>query len=181
IYENVGGLNAGHANLLQAVLWLFTVLLTFFGFMKLGDKYSRKFIFGLGASMGIFAWIMLTFMPMIWLLMYVIVVILGPPAGIRAQAVYALRTRELFPTRYRASAEGLMYFIVRTGIAIWTFILPTLMPTLGFKVAGIVMITFLVIQLIIGLLLAPNTQGRTLKEIEKERYGNVVNSETTSD
>lgn len=181
IYENVGGLNAGHANLLQAVLWLFTVLLTFFGFMKLGDKYSRKFIFGLGASMGIFAWIMLTFMPMNWPVMIVFVVVWGSSAGIGAQAFYALWTSELFPTRYRASAQGLMYFIVRTGIAIWSFILPTLMATLGFKVAGIVMITFLVIQLIIGLLLAPNTQGRTLKEIEKERYGNVVNSETTSD
>src|SRR5699024_6850711 len=112
--------------------------------------------------------------------MIVFVVVWGASAGIGAQAFYALWTSELFPTRYRASAQGLMYFIVRTGIAIWSFILPTLMATLGFKVAGIVMITFLVIQLIIGLLLAPNTQGRTLKEIEQERYGNVVNSETTS-
>src|SRR5699024_5204797 len=160
IYENVGGLNAGHANLLQAVLWLFTVFLTFFGFMKLGDKYSRKFIFGLGASMGIFAWIMLTFMPMNWPVMIVFVVVWGSSACIGAQAFCALWTLELCPTRYRASAQGLMYFIVRTGIAIWSFILPILVATLGFKVAGIVMITFLVIQLIIGLLLAPNTQGR---------------------
>src|SRR5699024_11579819 len=100
IYENVGGLNAGHANLLQAVLWLFTVLLTFFGFMKLGYKYSRKFIFGLGASMGIFAWIMLTFMPMNWPVMIVFVVVWGSSAGIGAQAFYALWTSELFPTRY---------------------------------------------------------------------------------
>src|SRR5690625_4156537 len=109
------------------------VLLTFFGFMKLGDKYSRKFIFGLGASMGIFAWIMLTFMPMNWPVMIVFVVVWGASAGIGAQAFYALWTSELFPTRYRASAQGLMYFIVRTGIAIWSFILPTLMATLGFK------------------------------------------------
>src|SRR5699024_10843658 len=116
-----------------------------------------------------------------WPVMNVFVVVWGSSAGIGAQAFYALWTSELLPARYRASARGLMYFIVRTGIAIWSFILPTLMATLGFKVAGIVMITFLVIQLIIGLLLAPNTQGRTLKEIEKERYGYVVNSETTSD
>src|SRR5699024_3872718 len=141
IYENVGGLNAGHANLLQAVRWLFSVLLTFFGFMNLGDKYSRNFILGLGASMGIFAWIMRRFMPMNWPVMIVFVVVWGSSAGIGAQAFYALWTSELFPTRYRASAQGLMYFIVRTGIAIWSFILPSLMATLGFKVAGIVMIT----------------------------------------
>src|SRR5699024_6209661 len=125
IYENVGGINAWHAYFLQAVFLLFTVLLTFFGFMKLVDKYCRKFIFGLGASMGIFAWIMLTFMPMNWPVMIVFVVVWGSSAGIGAQAFYALWTSELFPTRYRASAQGLMYFIVRTGIAIWSFILPT--------------------------------------------------------
>src|SRR5699024_11490661 len=90
IYENVGGLNAGHANLLQAVLWLFTVLLTFFGFMKLGDKYSRKFIFGLGAFMGIFAWIMLTFMSMNWPVMIVFVVVWGSYSGIGAHVYNSL-------------------------------------------------------------------------------------------
>lgn len=172
IYETVGGLTGGQANLLQAFLWMFTVLTTFFGFMKLGDKYSRKLIFGIGAGMGIVAWIMLTFMPMNWPVMIIFVIIWGASAGIGAQAFYALWTSELFPTRYRASAQGLMYFIVRTGIAIWSFILPTLMATLGFKVAGVVMIIFLVIQLIIGLTLAPNTQGKSLEQIEAERYGN---------
>src|SRR5699024_616934 len=56
IYENIGGLSSAQANLLQAFLWMFTVLATFFGFMKLGDKYNRKFLFGLGAVMGIVAW-----------------------------------------------------------------------------------------------------------------------------
>jgi len=67
-----------------------------------------------------------------------------------------------------------MYFVVRTGIAIWSFILPTLMLNLGFKVAGIVMIIFLVIHLVIGIVLAPKTQGKTLQQIEKERYGHIV-------
>src|SRR5699024_2038065 len=61
IYENVGGLSNSQANLLQGFLWLFTVLGTFFGFMKFGDKFSRRFIFGLGAVMGIVAWVILTF------------------------------------------------------------------------------------------------------------------------
>ena len=173
IYENVGGLTSGEANLLQAFLWLCTVVATYFGFMKLADKISRRFLFGLGAVMGLVAWIILTFMPMTWPTLITFTVLWGLSAGIGAQAFYALWTSELFPTRYRASAQGTMYFIVRTGIAIWSFILPTLMLTLGFKVAGIVMITFLAIHMIIGIALAPNTQGKTLKEIEKERYGNM--------
>lgn len=173
IYENVGGLSSIQANLLQVVLWGFTVLTTYFGFMKLGDKVSRKLLFGIGAVMGIVAWLILTFMPMTWPTLITFVLLWGASAGIGAQAFYALWTSELFPTRYRASAQGTMYFIVRTGIAIWSFILPTIMMTLGFKVAGIVMITFLAIHLVIGILLAPKTEGKTLQQIEDERYGDV--------
>jgi len=172
IYENVGGLSTAQANLLQAVLWLFTVLTTYFIFMKLGDKLSRKKIFSIGAGMGLIGWIVLTFMPMTWPTLFIFVLLWGSAAGIGAQAFYALWTSELFPTRYRASAQGLMYFLVRTGIAVWSFILPLLMDTLGFTTAGIVMIVFLAIHMVIGIIMAPNTQGKTLQQIEKERYGN---------
>ncbi|WP_080875926.1 MFS transporter [Oceanobacillus timonensis] len=180
IYENVGGLSNSQANLLQGFLWMFTVLGTFFGFMKYGDKISRRFIFGLGAIMGIVAWMILTFMPMAWVSLILFVVLWGAAAGIGAQAFYALWTSELFPTLYRASAQGLMYFTVRTGIAIWSLILPTLMATLGFKTAGIVMIIFLVIHAVIGIVLAPATQGKTLEQIERERYGdkNLLKGQT---
>lgn len=174
IYENVGGLSTAQANILQAFLWLFTVITTYFVFMKLGDKISRKMLFGIGAAMGVIGWIILTFMPMTWPTLISFVILWGAAAGIGAQAFYALWTSELFPTRYRASAQGLMYFIVRTGIAIWSFILPILMDTLGFTIAGIVMIAFLVIHMIIGIALAPNTQGKSLKQIELERYGDGV-------
>lgn len=171
IYENVGGLSTAQANGLQSVLWTFTVITTYFGFMKLADKYSRKLIFGIGAIMGVVAWIILTVSPMTWPTLIAFVLLWGSAAGIGAQAFYALWTTELFPTRYRATAQGIMYFIVRAGIAIWSFVLPTLMDKLGFVVAGVVMIVFLIIHAIIGIVMAPNTQGKTLQEIEKERYG----------
>lgn len=173
IYENVGGLTNGQANLLQAFLWMFTVLTTFFGFMKFGDRISQRFLFGLGAVTGLIAWLILTFMPMNWVSLILFVVLWGSAAGIGAQAFYALWTTELFITRYRATAQGFMYFLVRTGIAIWSFILPVLMDTLSFTVAGIVMITFLVIHAVIGILLAPQTRGKTLEQIEEERYGKL--------
>ncbi|NBJ71329.1 MULTISPECIES: MFS transporter [Clostridia] len=180
IYENVGGLSNQQANLLQAFLWMFTVITTYLIFMKLGDKYSRKLIFGIGALMGVIAWIILTFMPMTWPTLISFVVLWGSAAGIGAQAFYALWTSELFPTRYRATAQGYMYFIVRTGIALWSFILPTIMATLGFKVAGIVMIIFLIIHMVIGIILAPNTRGKSLRQIEEERYGNLITSKKQS-
>lgn len=181
IYENVGGLSNMQANLLQAFLWMFTVLTTYFVFMKFGDVISRRTMFTIGAVMGIVAWIILTFSPMTWPTLIAFVVLWGAAAGIGAQAFYALWTNELFPTQYRATAQGLLYFVVRTGIALWSFVLPTIMATLGFRTAGIVMTIFLVIQLVIGLALAPNTRGKTLEQIERERYGQVVSEDETAE
>ncbi|SFM25627.1 MFS transporter [Salibacterium qingdaonense] len=177
IFENVGGLSNESANLLQAVLWFFTVVLTYFGFMLLGDKMSRRLLFSIGAVAGIAAWVMLTFAGMSWPVLIAFVILWGGSAGIGAQAFYGLWAAELFPTRYRASAQGLMFFIVRSGIAIWSFVLPTVMATLGFQAAGIVMITFLVIHLIIGVALAPNTLGKSLSTIEEERFGEVISED----
>src|SRR5699024_8592169 len=61
IYESVGGLTGAQANILQAILWLCTVITTYFGFMKLGDRISQRLLFSVGAMMGIIAWIILTF------------------------------------------------------------------------------------------------------------------------
>ncbi|MDW5470405.1 MFS transporter [Staphylococcus equorum] len=176
IYESVGGLSGAQANILQAILWLCTVITTYFGFMKLGDRISQRLLFSIGATMGIVAWIILTFAPMNWISLILFVLLWGSAAGIGAQAFYALWTSELFPTRYRAGAQGLMYFIIRAGISVYTFVLPTILASLGFKITGIIMISFLVIHAVIGIVLTPKTQGKTLEQIERERYGESANS-----
>ena len=38
------------------------------------------------------------------------------------------------------------------------------------------MISFLVIHAVIGIVLTPKTQGKTLEQIERERYGESANS-----
>ncbi|WP_338788180.1 hypothetical protein [Metabacillus sp. FJAT-53654] len=60
----------------------------------------------------------------------------------------------------------------RAGIALWSIVMPMIFTKLGFNMAGMVMISFLVIAAIIGIVWAPNTRGKTLKEIEFEHYGN---------
>jgi len=174
IYQHVGGLSNVQANLLQVFLWGLTVATTFFVFMKFADRYSRRFLFGLGAVLGIVAWLLLTFASTNWFTLFAFVILWGGAAGFGAQAFYGLWASELFPTRYRARAQGFMYFVVRTGIAIWSFLLPTIMNTLGFKVAGIVMSIFLIIHFIIGVILAPDTRGKTLRDIERERLGGEI-------
>ncbi|EAE2593164.1 MFS transporter, partial [Listeria monocytogenes] len=45
---------------------------------------------------------------------------------------------------------------------------------LGFTVAGTIMIGLLTVSLLIGVIWAPKTRGRSLDDITKERYGNTI-------
>lgn len=171
IYETVGGLTSAQANLLQAFLWILTVISTYVIFIRLGDKVNRKLLFSIGAMMGIAAWMILTFggMGIVELLLFVS--LWGIAAGFGAQAFYGLWSAELFHTKYRAQAQGLMFFVARIGVGLISLVVPIMISTLGFKVAGLIMIAFLALHMIIGVLMAPETRGKSLAEIQSERYG----------
>ncbi|KKB72512.1 MULTISPECIES: MFS transporter [Bacillus] len=170
IYETVGGLTAAQANLLQAFLWILTVAATYVVFIRLGDKANRKRLFGIGAAMGTAAWIILTFGNMRMAELLSFVSLWGVAAGFGAQAFYGLWAAELFHTKYRAMAQGFMFFIVRIGVGLISLVVPAMITALGFKTAGSVMIVFLAIHMIIGLLMAPETRGKSLEQIQHERY-----------
>jgi MFS transporter, SP family, inositol transporter len=122
---------------------------------------------------------LLVFAPMTTPVLLLFVFLWGASAGFGAQAFYGLWASELFPTRYRAQAQGVMFFIARIGVGLWTAVMPTIITQLGFSVAGGIMIAFLVVAALIGTLGAPDTQGKTLQEIEKERYGDQSNGSTS--
>ncbi|MEK4566848.1 MFS transporter [Alkalihalobacillus sp. FSL R5-0424] len=171
IYETVGGLTPAEANLLQGVLWTFTVISTYVVFVKLGDKVNRKLLFSIGAVMGIVAWLVLTLGGMGVVELWVFVTLWGIAAGFGAQAFYALFASELFHTKYRAQAQGFMFCLVRVGVGLISLVVPAMISGIGFQASGFIMIAFLVISLVIGLIMSPETRGRTLESIQEERYG----------
>lgn len=174
VYSTVGGLTNFQANMLQAVLWILTALATYLIFVPFGDRVNHRGLFFAGAALAALSWIILTFAGMNWTALWVFVVTWGISAGIGAQAFYALWATELFPTRYRGGAQGFMFFVVRGSAGIWSIIFPTILGSLGFRVAGTVMIILLIISLLIGVIWTPRTQGKSLDQITKERYGNAA-------
>ncbi|MGG1593291.1 MFS transporter [Terribacillus saccharophilus] len=173
IYETVGGLSASQANLLQGFLWTLTVAATYFVFIKLGDRVNRKLLYGVGAGMGIAAWLVLTFGGMGMFELYTFVVLWGIAAGFGAQAFYGLWAGELFYTRYRAKAQGFIFALARIAVGLISLVVPLMITSLGFQSAGLVMIGFLVIAAVVGLIMAPETRGKSLEEIQEDRYGSV--------
>lgn len=174
VYETVGGLSNTQANLLQAVLWILTAASTYFGFAKFGDRVSHRGLFFVGALMAVASWVVLTFVGMSWVGLWTFVILWGISAGIGAQAFYALWSTELFPTKYRGGVQGVMFFLVRGSTGIWSIVFPVILANLGFTVAGTIMIGLLAVSLLIGVIWAPKTRGRSLDDITKERYGNTL-------
>ena len=111
-----------------------------------------------------------------WLL-WVFVALWGISAGFSAQCFYALWSTELFPTLYRGGVQGIMFFLVRGVLGVWSLVavagLGVETPS-GFVSAGIIMCGFLLVSLVVGVIWCPNTQGRTLDEITEERYGKHI-------
>ncbi|HCW3187737.1 TPA: MFS transporter [Listeria monocytogenes] len=174
VYETVGGLSNTQANLLQAVLWILTAASTYFGFAKFGDRVSHRGLFFVGALMAVASWVVLTFVGMSWVGLWTFVILWGISAGIGAQAFYALWSTELFPTKYRGGVQGVMFFLVRGSTGVWSIVFPVILANLGFTVAGTIMIGLLTVLLLIGVIWAPKTRGRSLDDITKERYGNTI-------
>lgn len=174
VYETAGVASAASQNLLQVLLWTMTVVATYFGFMLLGDKVDRRLLYAIGGILGIAAWVLLVFVHVTTPLLILFAILWGVAAGIGAQAFYALWTAEMFATPYRASAQGIVFFIARIMVGVLSYFFPTLLATQGVPAVGMIMIGLLVAALLIGVIGAPNTRGKTLEAIEVERYGERV-------
>jgi MFS transporter, SP family, inositol transporter len=175
VYDAAGLHSAVQQNLLQVLVWGCTVAATYFGFMRFADRISQRLFYVGGAALGIIAWIVLVaFTDSGMPTMLVFAILWGISSGIGAQAFYSLWASELFATPYRASAQGVMFFVVRTVTGLLSYFFPTLLAVTGLTGVGLLLVGLLTVALVIGAIWAPRTQGKTLKQIEVERYGAPV-------
>ena len=172
IYETAGGLSNETANFLQMAMWGLTALFSYFGFALLADKVNQRFLYAFGTLLGVAAWVVLTYVGITnTTALWAFVVLWGVHAGFGVQAFYALWASELFHARYRAAAQGFMFFMVRGCAAIWSFVFTGVYASAGFYTAGNIMVVLMIVTLIIGVIWTPDTRSKTLKQISEERYG----------
>jgi len=175
IYETAGGLSNGQANMLSAIQWLIIVAVTYFGFAMLVDKVNQRWLYCFGVGIGIVAWLILVFVGITdQFALWTFTILWGIQGGISVQAFYALWASELFPAKYRAAAQGVMFFIVRGASAIWGLVFVNIYGKNGegFTLSAYIMIGLLLVALLVGVIWTPQTRGKTLEQITKERYGN---------
>ena len=173
IYETAGGLSNESANMLSCISWVFVVITTFIISFYV-DKVAHRFFYVFGLAAALTAWLLVigggvTTIAGIW----VFTILWGINNGSSVQVFYALWGSELFPAKFRAGAQGLMFFIVRGLSAAWGLVFTYIYGDNGegFTLAAYCMVALLVISLVVGLLGMPNTRGRSLDDITRERYG----------
>jgi len=186
IYQTVGGLSNATASGLTVILFVASALATMFIFMPWADRISRRFIYFVIALCFIAAWglfllpseviannritiIGLGSVPCVFVL---ISVLMGINNGSGQQAFYQLWCSELFPARYRSSAQGFTFFVARFSLMAWSYLLPILLKQ-NYKLAFSIMVGFAIFSLLVGTIWAPKTSGKTLEQIEEERYGSL--------
>jgi len=171
IYETAGGLSNEYANMLSVGQWLIIIATTFV-FSMIVDKVNQRWLYFIGVGFAVLAWLLIITVGINSIAGLLIFTLLwGLQGGISVQSFYALWASELFPARYRAAAQGVMFFVVRGLSAAWGlgFVYIYGEQGEGFSVAAYVMLALLLISLIIGTVGAPNTRGKSLDEISKER------------
>ena len=175
IYETAGGLSNEYANMLSCVGWLVVVVVTFCLSFFI-DRLPHKLFYVLGLVAALATWVVIikgvTGVGSLWAFS----ILWGVNGGMSVQIFYALWGSELFPAKFRAGAQGLMFFIVRGLSAAWGLIFTYIYGENGegFTLAAWCMIILLLISLIVGVIGAPNTRGKSLAQITKERYGETV-------
>ena len=173
VYETAGGLTNETANMLSCISWVFvvvtTLIISFFV-----DKVAHRFFYVFGLAAALTAWILIigggvTTISGIWLF----TILWGINNGSSVQVFYALWGSELYPAKFRAGAQGLMFFSVRGLSAAWGLVFTYIYGDNGegFTTAAFCMVALLAVSLIVGMIGMPNTRGKSLEEITKERYG----------
>ena len=176
IYESAGGMSNKDANMLSCISWVVVVATTFI-ISFLVDKVAHRIFYVFGLLCALTAWFIIIGIgvdSLMWL--WIFTILWGINNGCSVQVFYALWGSELFPAKFRAGAQGLMFFIVRGLSAVWGLVFTYIYGENGegFTVAAYCMVALLAISLIVGVIGAPNTRGKSLDQITKERSGDTV-------
>ena len=170
ILRTVGNQSQGMAVALQAFSFLLVGLGVALVFMPLADRTNQKRLFMIAAVLQICALLLFAVFPLGVGVALGYVLLLGIGGGFGQQPFFQLWSGEMFPTRLRSTAQGLMFAVVRIALGIWSFYVPTITKS-GFHTLAWILTGFLVVSALLGLFFAPSNAGKSLEELHPERRG----------
>ena len=173
ICETAGGVTNEYSNWMNCIQWATVVGITFCVSFFI-DRVNHRLLYLFGLLAALATWLLIVTIGVHSIgTLWAFVILWGVNGGVSVQIFYALWGSELFPAKFRAGAQGLMFFVVRGLSAIWGLVFTYIYGENGegFTLAAWCMIGLLLISLVVGLIGAPDTRGKSLEQITRERYG----------
>jgi inositol transporter-like SP family MFS transporter len=167
---NAGSQAAGVA--LSCAGFAIGILATVFIFMRINDisYQARRWMWGIGALLQVVAYALFLVLPFTIPTVIANIVLFGIGASLAGEPTYKVFSQELFPTRVRTTAQGFTFGLARTVLGIWSFFVPALAAVKIGPVAAL-LTAFLAVSGLVGFFFMPQTAGKPLEEIERERAG----------
>jgi MFS transporter, SP family, inositol transporter len=153
---------------LQCLYFLLVAVFTVLVFMPFNDRFNRRLMLALSTVIQAGGMLLLAVLPLNFGTALGYIVAIGIGGGFGAQHFFQIWSGELFPTKLRSTAQGLMFAVVRIGLGFWSFFVPIITAT-GFQTLAYILTAFIVISGVIGVIWGPKTEGLTLEEIEQEQ------------
>ena len=168
ILSTVGDQSQATSVAVQTLSFLLGMASIFFIFMKLADRVNQRLLFGISAVTQVIGMALLAIFPLTLPIAIIHVFLMSVGGGFGAQSFFQLWSSEMFPTALRATAQGLMFAVVRIVLGIFSFFVPALVAT-GFHTLAWILVGFLAISGVIGFVWAPRNEGKSLEQLEAER------------
>ena len=173
ICETAGGVTNEYSNWMNCIQWATVVGITFCVSFFI-DRVNHRLLYLFGLLAALATWLLIVTIGVHSIgTLWAFVILWGVNGGVSVQIFYALWGSELFPAKFRAGAQGLMFFVVRGLSASWGLVFTYIYGAHGegSTLAAWCMIGLLLISLVVGLIGAPDTRGKSLEQITRERYG----------
>lgn len=168
ILSTVGSQTHAMSVAVQTLSFVLGMASIFFIFMKLSDKVNQRLLFGISAVTQVIGMALLAIFPLTLPVAIIHVFLMSVGGGFGAQSFFQLWSSEMFPTALRATAQGVMFAIVRIVLGVFSFFVPALVAT-GFHNLAWILVGFLVISGVIGFVWAPRNEGKSLEQLDAER------------
>lgn len=169
----INKLNAGSqaaSVALSSVGFLISLLVVATVFMRFSDRNyaTRKLLWGVGAIMQIIAYGLFLVLPFNIPVILANIVLFWAGSALAGEAFYKVFSQELFPTLLRGTAQGVTFGVARIVLGFWSLFVPVL-ASAGIGSVAALLTLFLMISGGVGFFFMPDTSGKTLEQIEKER------------
>lgn len=165
---NAGTQAAGVA--LSCAQFAISIVVVVVIYMRYSDSShrARRLMWGVGSVMSVLAYGLYLVFPFTIPVVIANVVLFGIGSTLAGEPTYKTFSQELFPTMLRGTAQGITFGVARVLLGVWSFFVPVLAAA-GIGPVALLLSAFLLVAGVIGYFWMPDTVGKPLEQIERER------------